>query len=373
MSQSKVLSLALLALAGLCGEAAQVKADEIKPVYPEKEWAVKTPDEVGLDAAKLKAFSDYAGGFGCVVRYGYMAYTWGDASKRKDVASAVKPVYTHFLLKAVEERKLASIDDRVAKFEPGLRSLNEALGYKDSKITWRHLCNQISCYGVQERPGDAFDYSDYNMALFFDTLMLKLYGTTWEAVDADILHPKLTDLLGCQDNPTFMAFGTEGRLGRLGISPRDFARFGLLYLRKGKWKDKQLISSENVKLAITSPLPLSIPRTEGKSAEMIVGQRSLGGGNNQCDHNNSYSFAWWVNGIGRDGNRNWPDAPNDVFACLGHGGIRAMVVMPGLDLIVSWNDTKIEENKMINHALKLLKDCVMQTEPRKEQKGTIGL
>jgi len=367
MTRWKVLLPAILVSVGVCVEVAQVKADEIKPVYPEKEWAVKTPDEVGLDAAKLKAFSDYTGGFGCVVRYGYMAYTWGDASKRNDVASAVKPVYTHFLLKAVEGKRIAGIDDRVAKFEPGLNLLNEALGYKDRKITWRHLCNQISCYGVREWPGDAFDYSDYNMALFFDTLMLKVYGVTFETVDAEVLHPKLTDTLGCQDNPTFMAFGTEGRPGRLAISPRDFARFGLLYLRKGKWKDKQLVSSENVKLAITSPLPLSIPRTEGKSAEMIAGQRSIGGGNNQCDHNNSYSFAWWVNGIGRDGLRNWPDAPNDVFACLGHGGIRAMVVMQGLDLIVSWNDTKIEENKMINHALKLLVDSVTESKDRTGQ------
>jgi hypothetical protein len=362
MRQSKVLSLAILVLVGVCGEAGRIKAAATQPVYPGKEWQIKTPREVGLDEQKLKELSDYAGGFGCVVRYGYMVYTWGDASLRKDVASAVKPVYTHFLLKAIEEGKLTSIDERVTKFEPRLRSLNEALNYKDRNITWRYLCNQISCYGVQEQPGDAFDYSDYNMALFFDTLMLKVYGVTFETVDAAVLHPKLTDLLGCQDNPTFMAFGTENRPGRLAISPRDFARFGILYLRKGKWQDKQLISTAYVKLATASPLPLSIPRTEGKSAEMIEGQRSIGGGNNQCDHNGSYSFAWWVNGIGRDGNRNWPDVPNDVFGCFGHGDIRAMVVMPTLDLIVSWNDTKIEGNKMVNHALKLLRDAAEPTE-----------
>ena len=54
------------------------------------------------------------------------------------------------------------------------------------------------------------------------------------------LHPLLTDLIGCEDNPTFMAFGEQDRPGRLGISPRDFARFGLLYLRGGMWNGKQL-------------------------------------------------------------------------------------------------------------------------------------
>jgi CubicO group peptidase (beta-lactamase class C family) len=149
-----------------------------------------------LDARKLKALSDYSGGFGCVVRGGYMVYAWGNASKRNDVASAVKPFYTHFLQKAVEQGKLKSIDEAVSKVEPGLEALNEGLGFKDRYITWRHLCNQISCYVVRKRPGEAFDYSDYNMALFFDSLFLKVYSATWEMVDRKVLHPRLTDILG---------------------------------------------------------------------------------------------------------------------------------------------------------------------------------
>lgn len=337
-------------------------AGESKLVYPGRTWETKQPSEAGLDEQKLKEMSDYAGGFGCVVRGGYMVYTWGDPGRRMDVASAVKPVYTHFLLKAVESGKIKGFDEPVGEFEPRLKSLNEGLGHKDREITWRHLCNQISCYGVAERPGQAFDYSDWNMALLFDTLFLKVYGTSWDKVDADVLGPGLTDLLECEDKPTFMAFGTDNRPGRLGISPRDFARFGLLYLRKGKWQDKQLISAELAKLAVGSPLPTSIPRTEGAKAEMIEGQRSIGGGNNQCDHNGNYSFAWWVNGVGRDGTRNWPDVGSDVYGCFGHGDIRAMVVMPSLDLIVSWNDTRIEGSEKVNHALKLVKDSVMQSE-----------
>ena len=75
---------------GIC----QARADKIEWVYPVKDWATKKPDEVGLNAEKLKELSDYAGGFGCVVRGGYMVYTWGDASSRKDVASAAKPLYS---------------------------------------------------------------------------------------------------------------------------------------------------------------------------------------------------------------------------------------------------------------------------------------
>ena len=362
MKPLKILILAFMISLNL--GTYKIKAESAALVYPGKEWETKKPDEVNLDVHKLKALSDYAGGFGCVVRHGYMVYTWGDASRRIDVASAVKPFYTHFLLKAIEEGKIEGIDELIVKYELGLKTLNEKLNFKDRRITWKHLCNQVSCYGVQEQPGGAFDYSDYNMALFFDTLFLKVYGSTWEKVDRDVLHPKLTSLLQCQDNPTFMAFGTGNRPGRLAISPRDFARFGLLYLRRGNWKGKQLISAKSVTMAVTSPLPNSIPRTKGKSADMIKGQRSIGGGNNQCDHNGSYSFAWWINGIGRDGKHNWPDVPGNVYGCFGHGDIRAMVVMPGLDLIVCWNDTKIEGNRMVNHALKLLRDAVTESGPR---------
>jgi hypothetical protein len=366
MKLARILIVGFLVSAFTVILEAQAVGTEL--VYPGKQWAIKKPEQVGLDAKKLKELSDYAGGFGCVVRHGFMVYTWGDASRRKDVASAAKPVYTHFLLKAIEEGKIKNLDELVSKYEPRLKSLNKNLDYKDRRITWRHLCNQISCYGVREKPGRAFDYNDYNMALLFDTLFLKVYGATWETVDRDVLHPKLTGALQCQDNPTFMAFGTGNRPGRWAISPRDFARFGLLYLRKGVWAGRRLISVEHAVKAPASPLSVSIPRTKGKSAEMIAGQRSIGGGNNQCDHNGSYSNAWWVNGIGRDGRRNWPDVPNDVYGCFGHGDIRAMIVMPGLDLIICWNDTKIEASKMVNHALRLLKDSVISIpEPRKGQ------
>ena len=342
---------------------AALRASAVEPVFPGKEWTRLTPKAVGLDALQLDALRDFAGGTGCVVRHGYMVYTWGDPGKRIDVASAVKPWYTHFLLKAIEDGKLEGVDDPIVKYEPRLSPLNERMRYKDRAITWRHLSNQISCYGVGEKPGEAYDYSDYNMALFFDTIFLKVYGSSWERVDEEVLHPALTDPLQCQDNPTFMAFGTGNRPGRLRISVRDFTRFGLLYLREGQWKDGRLLRSESARMAVASPLPNSIPRTKGEKADMIPGQRSIGGGNNQTDHFGSYSFAWWINGIDRGYKRHWPDAPINTYGCFGHGGMRAMVVMPGLDLIVCWNDTRIDSREKENEALKRLRDSVISTGP----------
>ena len=77
---------------------------------------------------------------------------------------------------------------------------------------------------------------------------------------------------------------------------------------------------------------------------MIPGQRSIGSKripDNQCDHLGSYSFMWWINGVDRNAQKLLPDAPDDTFMASGHGSKRAVVVIPSLDLIVSWNDTNI--------------------------------
>jgi len=327
--------------------------------FPGKEWTTCPPADVALEAGALDAFRGSVGGRGCVVRYGRMAYAWGDTAKRADIASAVKPLYTHFLFRAIQDGRIASLDDRVDTTELRLRALNPDLGGKDGEITWRHLASQTSCYGVQERPGEAFDYSDFNMALFFDTLFFPAFNVAPHELDREVLHARLTDRIECQDDPTFFAFQSPERSGRMAISVRDHARIGLLYLRQGRWGTRTILPLTDVQAATTSPLPASLPRTKGEPARMIPGQRSLGGGSNQTDHFGSYSFAWWTNGVDRDGRRHWPDAPHDAYAALGHGGRRALVVIPSLDLVAAWNDAGVEGREALNEALKRLAAAVL--------------
>ncbi len=328
-----------------------------RPRYPAKTWKRCTPAEAGMNEEKLKALSALARGRGCVVRSGCLVYTWGDPAKRGDVASACKPWYTHFLFKAVEDNRITGLDEKVSLWEPRLKKINPGLAHKDRHITWRHMANQISCYGLVEKPGTAFAYNDWQMALFFDTLFLKVYGATHENVDAKVLHPMLTNMLQCQDKPTFMAFGTGNRPGRVGVSPRDFCRFGLLYLRKGSWQGRQLLRRTHAVMAVTTPLANSIPRAGTKAAAMIPGQRTLGSSrkpDNQCPHEGSYSFLWWINGVNKQGKRLWPGVPHDAYGAFGHGGPRAMAVIPSLDVITSWNDATLNGWEAVGKALKLV-------------------
>ncbi len=118
-------------------------------------------------------------------------------------------------------------------------------------------------------------------------------------------------------------------------------------------------------MAVTGALPNSIPRSastqKGQEADIIPAQRSIGSRripDNQTDHMGSYSWLWWTNGVDRDGKRHWPEVPHDTYGAFGHGGPRAMVVFPGLDMVMSWNDARIKSRDKEGRALTLLVDTV---------------
>jgi hypothetical protein len=151
----------------------------------------------------------------------------------------------------------------------------------------------------------------------------------------------------------------------LAVSVRDFARFGLLYLRDGNWNGRQLLDPALARMAVQSPLPNSIPRTAAVEAQMVPGQRSMGSPavpDDQCDHLGSYSWLWWTNGVDREGKRHWPSVPADAYGAFGHGGPRAMVVIPSLDVIVSWNEARVTDREAEDKALGLLAQAVTDRE-----------
>ncbi len=319
-----------------------------------------------MSPEKLDALRDLVGGRGCVVRHGYLAYAWGNQEQSGDVASAVKPVISTLLLLAIQEGKLGSVDDPVAKFEPRLRTLNRG---KEAGITWRHLASQTSGYGLLEAPGAAYAYNDFALALYYDTLIRQVF----KAEGTEVLTARLADVLGFEDSFTFNAFGPDDRPGRLAVSVRDFARFGLLYLRGGKWGDRQVLRPELVRLVLNSPLPADFRRASGAEADMLPGQRSLGGGKTITPVGPGYySFNWWLNGKDREGRRLFVDAPPDAFVAAGHGGERMLWVIPSLDLVVCWNDSTVNDQDAspgnagtrCNQAARLIRAAVIDAAPQ---------
>lgn len=304
--------------------------------FPGEVWETRPPEEVGLDASKLNEFQQLVGGRGCIIKDGYLVSSWGDIARPGDLASSSKPIYSHLLFRAMETGKLASFDDTLVNYRECLGRLNEKLGYKDRGLTFRHLAFQTACLGYTEKPGNAFDYNDHSMGLFWDLVVNDLMATPWNQAE-QLFDREFISPLQFQDG---ISFPTEGRMrGRPSISPRDFARFGWLYLNQGRWKDQQLITVRHARLAYDDAMPINIPRTSGQESERCA-TRSIGGGGNQCDHNGGYSWLWWCNEQSRDGERWWTDAPADMYCALGHCGKRGVAILPTQRIVVSWNDAK---------------------------------
>ncbi len=89
---------------------------------------------------------------------------------------------------------------------------------------------------------------------------------------------------------------------------RDWARFGLLFLKGGVWEGERILPEGWVEYSAT-PTPRA-PR-------------------------GCYGAQWWLNAGDPDdpADRRWPDLPTDAFAAGGYGG-QEVVVIPSRDLVL---------------------------------------
>lgn len=238
---------------------------------------------------------------------------------------------------------MRGVDAPVAAVEPRLRGLN---GGKDAGTTWRHLASQTSGYGWSAAPSAAWSYNDYALALYYDALLdgvFKEHGTA-------VRRSPLAGPLRFQDPAHFAAFGPAShRTGRIALSPRDHARFGLFYLRGGAWHGRQLLRRDLVDLALTGVVPADLPATAGVDAPMLAGQLTHGGGKRTAARGpGQYSFNWWLNRPDRQGRPLFPAAPPDTYVAIGLGLTRGRWVIPSLDLVVTWQGANWSENDKVN-------------------------
>lgn len=304
------------------------------PVFPGRHWARRSPAAAGYSAEKLAEFSRRAGGTGCVVQGGRMIHEWGNPSFRNDAASSTKVFYTWLVLQALQEGRLRSLDDPIAEWVPALTNLNPALGFKDRGITFRHLLRQTSGYGLAEPPGVAFAYNDHATGLLSWLLFHRVFGREPARYDEVLNESGLGAQIGFEDRPTAVHPNTPR--GRLRISARDMARFGLLHLRGGQWRGRPVLAPELFRAVMDDVVPPGLPRTSGREAEILPGIASFGGGRNEKGHAGCLGCYWWHNRFTPDGARLLPDAPPGTFLASGYGGRFALIIVPEEDLVVVW-------------------------------------
>lgn len=116
---------------------------------------------------------------------------------------------------------------------------------RNSAQTGENITRAFLATPVEFKPGTLFIYNTPGSYLL-SAIVQKVTGETV----LDYLRPRLFDPLGIE-NPTWDASPQGITLGGVGLSIRteDVARFGLLYLQKGRWNGKQLVPASWVETA----------------------------------------------------------------------------------------------------------------------------
>jgi len=331
----------LIAAAGL--------ADETGMTYPARDWEEATPDSQAVNAAKLtlavKYLENNVGRDGvkrlAIVRRGRLIWQGSDIDRRHGIWSCTKS-FTSTVLGLL-------IDDGKVKLNTRAQDYLPAMQHAYPGVTLRHFATMTSGYyavGDEPRgdythgpsrtpftpgdkplfvpPGSHYAYWDSAMNQFGNVLT-RVTGEPIEQTfarriaDPIGMDPESWDWGDFDEVDGVVVNGGSGNNGKhIQISARQFARFGHLFLNRGKWNGEQLISEEWVSAATTVQVSASTPC--GHMASDIDGRRV-------------YGFNWWVNGAKPDGQRKWSGAPRGTFAAAGFNNNKCFVV-PEWEMVV---------------------------------------
>jgi len=257
---------------------------------------------------------------GLIARHGYIVAEWGDP-KRVDITNSVtKTFLTTVVGLAWQKGLIRDVNDDARDYMPADVDLFDAP--HNQAIKWDHLLRQTSDWQgtlwgkpdwadrpVGERPedwpnrklwdpGTHFKYNDVRV-----NVMALAALQVWRKSLADVLREEVMDPIGASStwrwygyenswvevdgNPVQSVSGGGHWGGGMFINSYDMARFGLLFLRNGTWKDRSIVSEKWIQMA----------RTPGSDAK-------------------TYGYANWYLNTGR---KPLPAAPETAVRFVGNG------------------------------------------------------
>lgn len=278
---------------------------------------------------------------GLIIKNGYIVAEWGD-TRRVDMTFSVTKSYLSTVAGlALDAGLIRSVQEPVGTYITDGKFDSE----HNRKITWEHLLQQTSDWqgelwdrfdwadrpdrkgtwdNIRKRklhePGSHFKYNDVRVNLLAYCLL-----QVWRRPLPLILREKVMDPIGASSTWRWHGYKNSWVLmdglkvqsvsggghwgGGMFINTRDQARFGLLFLRSGRWGKRQLISRRWIKM-VQQP----------------------------AKANAGYGYMWWLNTekIAND------PASESIYYAAGFGG-NYIVVIEKHDLlvVVRWtNDIK---------------------------------
>lgn len=332
---------------------------------PAGAWAKKAPAELGLDPAKLAEAVAYAQSRetqlpmdfsnqetifgtllgsvpnirahtnGVVIYKGYVVAEFGDNTWADPTYSVAKSMLATVAAIAVRDGKIIKLDEPVgATIKDG--------GYdspRNAQVTWQHHLQQSSewegnMWGKQDnfvgkeafgngemkpreqmKPGSHYEYNDVRINRFALSLL-----RAFNKPVPDVFREEVMNAIGASNTWRWIPYHNsyvviDGKKmasvsggtrwgGGMWINAMDMARFGYLWLRGGKWGDKQVLPPAFVKEALTRSTVANSP---------------------------DYGYLWWLNTQGKQ----LPGLPPNAFSANGAGS-NTITVSPDHDLVVVW-------------------------------------
>lgn len=272
-----------------------------------------------------------------ILSAGACIYAGPRADETHGVWSATKSFVSTILGLLVDDGKL-SLDQPVCTVVPELKATY-------ATMTFRHLATMTSGYRAAgdeisqggyrhgpsatwympspaplfAPPGSTYAYWDSAMNLFGYALTCVL----GEPV-VDFLRRRIADPLETRvewptmDHGPIPVCGGAGNLDKhIHLSARDLAKFGQLYLQRGVWNGRRLISESWCRAATTVQVPASVP---------LLGYIPDGPGH--------YGLNWWVNAAEAQAKPKWPGAPWDTFSASGYNN-NDLFILPQQQVVVA--------------------------------------
>ena len=263
---------------------------------------------------------DAGGAAGLVTRHGYVVAEWGDPKRVDMTHSVTKTFLTTVVGLAWQRGLIRDVNDYARDYMPAGVDLFEAP--HNQKIKWDDLLRQTSdwqgtLWGKPDwadrpegktpaewqnrelhEPGTHYKYNDVRV-----NVMALAALNVWRRPLPQVLREEIMEPIGASstwrwngyenswvdiDGQRIQSVSGGGHWGGgMFINAYDMARFGYLFLRHGRWKDRQLVSEKWIEMA----------RTPGRANEM-------------------YGFANWMLNTGQ---KRLASAPASAVCFEGNG------------------------------------------------------
>lgn len=314
--------------------------------WPTNGWRTCVPEAVGMDTAKLNTALAYAAtpAFNTegivVVKNGYIvaeAYMGNFKKDQEHISHSMAKSFTSALIGiAIDKGLLAGVDEKLCRFYENW-GCDDPDDYR-SRITLRHamtLTTGLEWYedwtkewnfktmdtlkmmigghyygymsqrpGIHE-PGQHFYYSTGDPMLLTKVIQDATGATAFEFAQENLFKPLHIDDVRWDHDLD----GYTSTAGGMHTSVRSYAKFGYLYLNRGHWEDRQIVSEQWV--AASTQTDPSV---------------------NMWD---AYGYLWHVNlPVRLSGNGSSTDTiPADGFMAQGVQG-QTIIIIPSKDLLI---------------------------------------